>query len=82
MYNAEMLKKMVQSIRKNAIFGTFFRFFWILDILKSPKKRVNGPKKNEHKRFFLCFQKNESICGLEILKTENTRFLKSIFGPF
>ena len=77
-----MLEKMPQSIRKNEIFWIFFRFFQILDILKSPKKRVFGPKKNEHKHFFLCFQNNESICGLEILKTENARFLKSIFGPF
>jgi hypothetical protein len=37
MYNAEMLEKAQQSIRKNAIFGTFFRFFWILDILKNKK---------------------------------------------
>jgi hypothetical protein len=37
MYNAEMLEKAQQSIKKNAILGTFFHFFWILDILKNKK---------------------------------------------
>ena len=60
--NIRMYQKTQQSIRKNAIFWTFFHFFWILDILKNKKKLWNGPKKRAS-ALFLYFCPGESING-------------------
>ena len=82
LYNTEILEKVPQSIRKNAIFRTFFRFFSILDIFKKCKKTSKWTEKNEHQRFFPCFSKNESICGQIFLFSKNARFFAIHFGPF
>jgi hypothetical protein len=82
LYNTEILEKAPQSIRKNAIFRTFFRFFSILDILKKCKKTSKWTEKNEHQHFFSCFSKNESICGKTFLFSKNARFFEIHLGPF
>ena len=82
LYNTDILEKVPQSIRKNAIFRTFFRFFSILDIFKKCKKTSKWTEKNEHQRFFPCFSKNESICGQIFLFSKNARFFAIHFGPF
>jgi hypothetical protein len=56
LYNTEIIEKAPQSIRKNAIFWTFFRFFRFWTFLKSEKKRVNGPKKTSISGFYYGFQ--------------------------
>jgi hypothetical protein len=60
--NAEMLEKMAQSIRKNAIFRIFFRFW----TFKKIKKIYKMDRKNEHQRFFLYFHPFQIINGLVV----------------
>ena len=52
-----MLEKMVQSIRKNAIFGTFFRFFWIFGHFKKSKKTSIWTEKKRASALFSVFSK-------------------------
>jgi hypothetical protein len=53
------------------IFSDFFHF-------QKVKKTSKWTEKNEHQRFFSCFLKIISICGMEFTKIKHSFF----FGPF
>ena len=82
LYNTDILEKVPQSIRKNAIFRTFFRFFRFWTFLKSAKKRVNGPKKTSISAFFHVFQKMKACVMWNFYFLKTLVFLKSILDRF
>ena len=82
--NADILEKVVQSIRKNVIFRTFFTFFCFFFILKKWKKRVNGPKKTSISTFFNVFRNLKACVVWRFSKIKRSFFsvhFWTVFNP-
>jgi len=80
--NMQMDSQSIRKIWKKCDFLDIFLIFSIFSNYKKLKKTSKWTEKNEHQRFFSCFSKFQSTCGLAFFKMKNARFFCAVFGPF